>query len=192
VLTDFARSRDYLKRSGDSPRIALDQALLVSSGRSGSHQIWIKDLRVGEDRMLTASRTDKWHPGFSRDGSRLSFGASDDKIYVMPVSGGAPEVVCEKCGEATDWSPDGKRLLGDNKEGKAWVLEVASHRKTDLLPSGRRAGTGVFSPDNRWCVFGEFTTVRTYVAPLDELPIPESAWGSPSWIIGGTGSGTAT
>jgi RNA polymerase sigma factor (TIGR02999 family) len=30
VLTDFARSRAYLKRGGDSPRVALDEALLVS------------------------------------------------------------------------------------------------------------------------------------------------------------------
>ena len=31
VLTDFARSRGYLKRGGDSPRVALDEALIVSS-----------------------------------------------------------------------------------------------------------------------------------------------------------------
>ena len=30
VLTDFARSRGYLKRGGESPRLALDEALLVS------------------------------------------------------------------------------------------------------------------------------------------------------------------
>ncbi len=30
VLTDFARSRGYLKRGGDSPCMALDGALLVS------------------------------------------------------------------------------------------------------------------------------------------------------------------
>jgi len=30
VLTDFARSRGYLKRGGDSPRATLDEALLVS------------------------------------------------------------------------------------------------------------------------------------------------------------------
>jgi RNA polymerase sigma factor (TIGR02999 family) len=30
VLTDFARSRTYLKRGGDSPRVALDEALLIS------------------------------------------------------------------------------------------------------------------------------------------------------------------
>jgi RNA polymerase sigma factor (TIGR02999 family) len=30
VLTDFARSRGYVKRGGDSPRVALDEALVVS------------------------------------------------------------------------------------------------------------------------------------------------------------------
>jgi RNA polymerase sigma factor (TIGR02999 family) len=30
VLTDFARSRGYLKRGGDSPRVGLDEALVVS------------------------------------------------------------------------------------------------------------------------------------------------------------------
>src|SRR6516225_4560653 len=30
VLTDFARSRAYLKRGGDSPRLVLDEALSVS------------------------------------------------------------------------------------------------------------------------------------------------------------------
>jgi RNA polymerase sigma-70 factor, ECF subfamily len=30
VLTDFARSRGYLKRGGDSPPVALDEALIVS------------------------------------------------------------------------------------------------------------------------------------------------------------------
>jgi RNA polymerase sigma factor (TIGR02999 family) len=29
-LTDFARSRDYRKRGGDSPRVTLDETLLVS------------------------------------------------------------------------------------------------------------------------------------------------------------------
>jgi RNA polymerase sigma factor (TIGR02999 family) len=30
VLTDFARSRGYLKRGGDSPHVGLDEALLIS------------------------------------------------------------------------------------------------------------------------------------------------------------------
>jgi RNA polymerase sigma factor (TIGR02999 family) len=30
VLTDFARSRGYLKRGGDSPRVGLDEALVIS------------------------------------------------------------------------------------------------------------------------------------------------------------------
>jgi len=35
--------------------------------------------------MLTVNRTDKWHPRFSPDGSKISFGA-EPNIYVMPVT----------------------------------------------------------------------------------------------------------
>ncbi len=38
--------------------------------------------------MLTVNRTDKWHPRFSPDGSKISFGA-EPNIYVMPVTSGA-------------------------------------------------------------------------------------------------------
>ena len=36
-------------------------------------------------------------------------------------------------GEATDWSRDGKRILGDNLEGHAWLVDLATRRKTDLV-----------------------------------------------------------
>jgi hypothetical protein len=94
----------------------------------------------------------------------------------MPATGGAPEVVCEGCGEATDWSRDGKLILGDNNGGHAWVVDLATRRKTDLVATRQGVSTGVFSHDNRWVVFGDPTTARTYVAPFGELPIPESAW----------------
>ena len=146
------------------------------SARSGSQEIWIRDLRTSEDSMLTASRFDKWHPRFSPDGSRISFADKSNNIYVMPATGGAPGVVCEGCGEATDWSRDGKRILGDDLGGHAWVLELATRRRTDLVATRQGVYTGVFSFDNRWVLFGDPTTDRTYVAPFGKLPIPESAW----------------
>jgi RNA polymerase sigma-70 factor, ECF subfamily len=33
ILTDFARSRNYLKRGGDAVQVSLDEALVVSAGR---------------------------------------------------------------------------------------------------------------------------------------------------------------
>ena len=147
------------------------------SARTGSQEIWVRDLRTGEDSMLTANRTNKWHPRFSPDGLKISFAEGPLwNIYIMPVTGGAPQMVCERCGEATDWSRDGKRILGDNVEGHAWVLNLATRRKTDLVTTPQGVYTGVFSPDDRWVLFGDPATSRTYVAPFGELPIPESAW----------------
>jgi Tol biopolymer transport system component len=101
---------------------------------------------------------------------------SDNNVYVVLTSGGTPEMVCEACGEATDWSPDGKRIIGDNLEAQAWMLDLATRHKTDLLARRRGVYTSAFSPDGRWLVFGERTTGRTYVAPFGEPPAPESAW----------------
>jgi Tol biopolymer transport system component len=148
------------------------------SARSGSQEIWMRDLLTGEDFALTASWSDKYLPLFSHDGSRLSFSSYDDKkwnVYVMPASGGTPQRVCEDCGEATDWSSDGKRIIGNRLEGQSWVLDVASRRKTDLLATRQWAGPGTFSPDNRWVSFS--ATDSVYVAPFQgENPIKESAW----------------
>jgi Tol biopolymer transport system component len=143
------------------------------SARSGSEEIWIRDLRTGEDSALTATRTAKWLPRFSPDGSRVSFGSN--KIYVMPASGGAPEVLWEAGGEAIDWSSDG-RIIGATAEGRTWVLDVASRRRTDLLATRHPTFAGTFSPDHRWFLFGDATTWHTYVARFGELPVPESAW----------------
>ncbi len=145
------------------------------SARSGSQEIWIRDLRAGEDTMLTASRTHKWHPRFSYDGSKVSF--SDEKhLYIVPAAGGTPEMVCNECGEATDWSADGKRIIGDNLEPQAWVLDLTTRRKTEVVATRRGIYTGVFSPDNHWVVFIDANTSRTYVAPYNERPASESTW----------------
>jgi len=147
------------------------------SGRSGSHEIWIRDLGSGEESMLTSKGSDKWHPRFSPDGSKISFAEGPSgNIYIMPATGGAPEMVCEGCGEATDWSHDGKLILGDNAGGHAWVVDLAMRRKTDLVATRQGVSTGVFSLDDHWVLFGDPTTAHTYVAPFGKLPIPESAW----------------
>jgi Tol biopolymer transport system component len=145
------------------------------SARSGSQEIWIRDLRTGEDSMLTASRTRKWHPRFSPDGSKVSF-SDADSLYIVPATGGAAEMVCKRCGEATDWSSDGKRILGDNLEPQAWVLDLTTRRKTEVVTTHHGIYTGVFSPDNHWVVFGDANAGRTYVAPFGDVPASESAW----------------
>jgi Tol biopolymer transport system component len=154
------------------------------SGRSGSQEIWIRDLRTNEDFALTASRMDKSLPLFSPDGSRVSFsqapvgagGSARWNIYIVPATGGVSEMVCEECGRATGWSSDGKRIIGGTLEGQTWILDLASRRKRDLLATHHAATVGPFSPDNRWFTVGDDTSERGYIAPVMEAPVPESAW----------------
>jgi Tol biopolymer transport system component len=159
------------------PTLSRDGRKMVwVSARSGSQEVWIKDLRTGAESMLTADRSDKWHPRLSADGMSVSFAESPSwNIFITSAIGGTPEMICQGCGEATDWSADGKRILGDTLDAQAWVLDLASRRKTDLVTAQHKAYTGVFSPDNQWVVFGDPATARTYVAPLTELPLAESA-----------------
>jgi Tol biopolymer transport system component len=98
-------------------------------------------------------------------------------------------MVCEGCGQATGWSPDGKRIIGNPVNGQAWVLDLASRRKTALLATRHWIATGEFSPDGSWFSFleGEGTSWGTIVAPFQgEGPIGESAWVA---IVKGGGTG---
>jgi Tol biopolymer transport system component len=145
--------------------------------RPGNQQVWIKNLRTGQESALTASGSIKYSPALSPDGSLVSFAEGPAwNIYVVPSAGGSPEMVCEGCGEVTGWSPDGKRIIGNTVDGRAWVLDLASRRKIALLATRHWTYTATFSPDGRWFSFGDGTSGRDYIAPVRDAPVPESAW----------------
>jgi serine/threonine protein kinase len=162
------------------PSLSADGSKMVFvSARSGSQEIWIKDLKTGVDSVLTASRGDKYNPHFSPDSTKVSFAAHRDNrwnIYLVPATGGAAELICENCGQATAWSPDGKYVIGNSVEGHFFAVEVASRRRFDLVAlKGRWFHGGSFSPDGRWITFGGQGWV--FIAPFQgEAPLPESAW----------------
>jgi eukaryotic-like serine/threonine-protein kinase len=162
------------------PNVSRDASKVVFiSTRPGNQEIWTKNLRTGQESTLTATHVNKYYPTFSPDGSLVSFSVSPSwDVYVVPSTGGVAEMVCEGCGEATDWSSDGKRIIGNTLDGRAWVLDLATRRRSDLLATRQWIATGSFSPDNRWFSFvdvgpGRF---RAYIAPVSEAPVPESAW----------------
>jgi Tol biopolymer transport system component len=161
------------------PDLSSDGTRMVwVSARSGHQEIWIRDLRTQEDAALTASRTDKYEPRFSPDGSRVSFSSYEGTkwtIYVVPSAGGAPEKVCEDCGEANAWSPDGRLLVGNRLEGQSWAVDVTARRKRELVVTREWSAPFSVSPDNRWLAFS--AAGRTNVAALTgEAPIVESTW----------------
>ena len=160
------------------PSISRDGSKIVFvSTRPGQQEVWIKNLRTGQESALTATGTPKWDPQFSPDGSHVAFG-EDHNVFVVSTSGGAPELVCKQCGEVTDWSTDGKRIIGNTPTGRAWVVDLASRQKADLLATRRWIATDRFSPDGRWFSFlaDDSNGQHSYVAPTSEQPVPENAW----------------
>jgi predicted Ser/Thr protein kinase len=166
------------------PCLSADGSKMVFvSARSGSQEIWIRDLKTGTDSVLTASRVGKYNPRFSPDASKVSFSARPRQrlmgdIHFVPAAGGAAEMICENCGQATSWSPDGKYVIGNSVEGNLFLVEVVSRRRVDLLLlKGRRFAGGAFSPDGRWITFLDAGQWREFIAPFQgEAPAPESAW----------------
>jgi serine/threonine protein kinase len=142
-----------------------NQMVFVSL-RPGNQEVRTKDLQTGKETDLTATGSIKYSPIMSPDGSLVSFAESPSwNVYVMPSRGGAAEMVCKGCGEVTDWSSDGKHIIGNSVEGRAWLLDVPSWRRNDLLPTGHWNATDFFSPDNRWFTFED------HGAGYDRVPL---------------------
>jgi eukaryotic-like serine/threonine-protein kinase len=153
-----------------NPALSRDGSKIVFvSARSGNHEIWIKDLRTGEESAITSSRSNKAMPRFSPDGSKVSFSNNDNQkgnIYVVPAVGGASEKICENCGVATDWSSDGKRLLVMSS-GRIGQIEAATGRYMEWFARPDRwLGANRFSPDERWLVVYQEHPHQLYVAPF--------------------------
>jgi Tol biopolymer transport system component len=139
--------------SGDGRKLAF------ISNRMGNTEVWLRDLETGKEQALTASPQSKFSVVISRDGSRVAYGAIDNrtqKIYVIPTSGGVPEVVCDGCGPPVDWSADGARLLFQifrRGEGifTVGLLDLTNGQPMELLEyPGHSLFRAHFSFDDRW------------------------------------------
>ena len=110
-----------------------ERALFVARG-----DIFTAPIENGPTRNLTRSSDahDKW-ARWSPDGSRIAFVSDrdgEDEIYVMPQDGSGEAEQLTAGGEAMRyapvWSPDNERLAFSDKDGKLYVLEVASKELT--------------------------------------------------------------
>jgi len=162
--------------------------IVFVSNRTGSNQVWQKDLDSGKEVALTATRHALDEAIITRDGARVAYAESIDRkrwtTYVVPATGsGVPENVCEDCGFAENWSPDGTRILGSRQGASGnifWLLDLPSGKKIELLRDLKRnLFQGRFSPDGRWICFQALegpNRARLMIAPFRPAEVPSKEW----------------
>ncbi len=176
-LTQDAVVRSYPMVSPDGTKLAF------GSRRSGSRDIWMRDLRTGKESAVSAPPGPSFNPSFSPDGARLAYKVTERRTsagYIVSVDGGVSERICEDCGDF-GWSSDGARLLLIGKSpARVSVLDLASKRRTALLNHPQDLlWNSRFSPDDRWVAFNASGVKRSriFVAPFRNGGlIPQEEW----------------
>jgi Tol biopolymer transport system component len=144
------------------------------------------NLNTRSDAPVSEERKGVLWPRISPDGSKLSFAeeiAGKYDRFIIPVTGGDPEPLCQNCGPAMDWSRDGRQaLIEDTSVHSIALVKPGFSGKAQLL---RRDGSTLveprFSPDERWIAFVARTEPagsHIYLAPLRG----ESAAAPGEWV----------
>ncbi|WP_321473681.1 protein kinase [uncultured Paludibaculum sp.] len=161
----------------------------VSASRDGSklafgrrlgevRDVWIKDLRTGEER--TVARNELAVPFLSPHGDvvALSIGPA---VRLLDVATGQQTDLCDHCGELLGWLPDQSAVLHLKELGDGTVqiaaVDLQSRSKRTLV-SGRGLREAAVSPDGRSIAFTrrqDGVRSQLYVAVVDE-DTPESRW----------------
>jgi serine/threonine protein kinase len=185
-VTDGVSFQAYPSISADGRRMAF------ISARSGNWELWLKDLKTGQEVQLTRGPVRKYQPKISGDGSHIAYWQLDGQkgaSYMVDSQGEAVEKICEPCGPPTNISNDGRRvlletftsdppgiLLADMATKKQFRFIVSADPLKSIPYAAR------FSPDERWVAFhrtlSDSALRRVFVAviPPDASPILERDW----------------
>jgi Tol biopolymer transport system component len=200
------------EQDADAP---LDGNKLVYTAMRGNRQeIWEKSTVDQSERLLISTAGwNRTRPRWSPDGSSLAYmrtrsdaagERAEPAVAVLPIGGN--ERLLTRPGEVrlvpTDWSPDGRWLLGACQSGAGrgvgtCVLpvstEVQSAARVRVVASdpARNLFESRFSPNQQWVCFVAVDTAdarasRIYVVPIGGgpwRPVTEGAWydDKPHW-----------
>ena len=185
------------------PTVSDDGATLVfRSRRAGRFAVVLRKLGTVGETVLTRLPEDHY-PAISHDGTKVAYSFRQNgkmPIFVVSASGGAPEQVCDDCGEVEEWSPSGNEILYVTARDPSGVgmLKVGASRDDTWL---RHSTYGIYNPrsfSNGWMAFNARADRRAppkvFVAKVQESTVAaESEWiaisedgEAPSWSPDGS------
>ena len=146
-------------------------------GRTGSRDVYIRDLATGEETNITNNRDRERAAVISADGMFVAYQSSwrdDSEIRVYSVESGQSRSLCEKCGIPNDWSLRNEYLLvSDGDPSVISRVSLADGERSELIRfgDGQSVGSARYSPDGRWIAFAErddsSSISQILVAPAD-------------------------
>jgi Tol biopolymer transport system component/imidazolonepropionase-like amidohydrolase len=181
------------------------RSLAYVSDRSGTMNVWTRDVQTGAERQLTQLTTAATFPAWSPDAARIAFVDADGQLQLVDVRSGVVRKIHDHLNEPgrPSWSPDGTAVVVSSlkvystrfREGNNEILRVpidgSADRWFEPAPHtsiGMREDSGpVWSPDGKQMaaiVDGLLTawSVAPDGAPLGPpRPLTTTLAGSPTW-----------
>jgi len=184
--------------------------IVFSSDRSGSMDIWVRDLKSGQDKQMSSLPTAEMSATWAPNGRAIAFVSNTEfeqgEVQVVPAEGGEPQRVLDRSFGVgyPSWSADGRFLVTPSfvpyssrfREGMNYYTVAPSvpgqaRRIVPNLhvPVGKRAGDGpAWSPDGKLLAYvaNEFLYVMPVTPAGDPAGPPrqltEELTDSISWV----------
>jgi Tol biopolymer transport system component len=151
LTTDVSRD-EFGQLSPDGSKMAF------LSDRSGTKQLWLKDMQSGTERQLTSTDHPPGHFHFSADGKWIGFTTNEPSrpLYQIAIDGRAPpERLCDQCGLVWHWAPDGRWMV--HVEGLPVRFRSFDRQTGDRADALYHASYQLYlpriSPDGKWLLF---------------------------------------
>lgn len=170
------------------PSVSKDGRWLTYTARGfdSSPEVHLRDMLSGASRRLDTGGGVAFS-AMTPDGSHIAFTRLErpaGEVLVVAREAGQPQVLCQDCGRAEHWAPDGRLLATvSNRDARSMVevWDTGRGRRVSVLSHPEwPVHAPRFSTDGQWLLFHATTSpaARTiFVAPLrDGHPGPPSAW----------------